>query len=267
MLSIGEFSRACQVTIKALHHYDKLDLLKPAHIDEQSGYRYYETSQVPQMLLIQRLKRYGFSLAEIQQLLSTEDQSILIAKLSAQKRILEQQITQTSIIVQELAQHLDDLERTGTMMSYQNQYQIVLKETEELAVISQRQQMGVEEFGQAFSRLFERVARQQLKPLGPVMALYHDEVFHHDDSDIEVAVPVDKRQADRVIDGGLCATTVHRGGYASMADAYGALTKWIADNGYHIVGAPYDIYWKSHRDGVGNVQEWETEIRFPIAKQ
>ncbi len=64
MLSIGEFSRACQVTIKALHHYDKLDLVKPAYIDSQSGYRYYETSQVSQLLLIQRLKRYGFSLVK-----------------------------------------------------------------------------------------------------------------------------------------------------------------------------------------------------------
>lgn len=115
MLSIGEFSRACQVTIKTLHHYDKLDLVKPAYIDAQSGYRYYETSQVPQLLLIQRLKRYGFSLAEIQQLLSTDNQRVRIAKLSAQKKILEQKMEQTSVIVHELEQHLSDFERTGNI--------------------------------------------------------------------------------------------------------------------------------------------------------
>ena len=76
-----------QVTIKTLRHYDKIDLLKPAYIDEQSGYRYYETEQVSQLLLIQRLKRYGFSLAEIQQLLFTKDKCLLAAKLSAQKNI------------------------------------------------------------------------------------------------------------------------------------------------------------------------------------
>lgn len=267
MLSIGEFSRACQVTIKTLHHYDKLDLVKPAYIDSQNGYRYYETSQVPQLLLIQRLKRYGFSLAEIQQLLSTDNQRIRIAKLSAQKELLKQQMAQTSVIVHELEQHLMDFERTGNMMSYQNQYQIVLKETDDIAVISCRQQMSVEEFGQIYSKLFERVAREQLHVVAPVMAIYHDQVFHPDSSDIEVAAPVEAKQADRVLKGGLCATTVHRGAYSSMADAYGALTKWVADNGYEIIGAPYDIYWKSHQDGVPNVDEWETEIRFPIGKK
>ena len=87
MLTIGEFSKACQVTIKTLHHYDKLDLVKPAYIDSQNGYRYYESNQVPHLLFIQRLKRYGFSLAEIQQILSTKEKGILISKLSAQKAI------------------------------------------------------------------------------------------------------------------------------------------------------------------------------------
>lgn len=30
MLSIGEFSKICQVSVKTLHHYDKLGLLVPA---------------------------------------------------------------------------------------------------------------------------------------------------------------------------------------------------------------------------------------------
>ncbi len=169
MLSIGEFSRACQVTIKTLRHYDKIDLLKPAYIDEQSGYRYYETEQVSQLLLIQRLKRYGFSLAEIQQLLFTKDKCLLAAKLSAQKNILEQQLAQVSVIMYELEQHLADFERTGDIMSYQNKYQIVLKETGDLAVVGCRQQMSVDDFGQAYGKLFERVAREHCQPTGPAV--------------------------------------------------------------------------------------------------
>ncbi len=37
------------------------------------GYRYYEESQIGSMLLIGRLKRYGFSLTEIQSLLALTD--------------------------------------------------------------------------------------------------------------------------------------------------------------------------------------------------
>ena len=69
-----------------------------------------------------------------------------------------------------------------------------------------------------------------------------------------------------MISGSLCAVTIHHGAYSSMADAYGALTAWIDDNGYEVIAAPYDIYWKNHQNGVSNVEQWETEIRFPIAK-
>ena len=189
MLSIGEFSRAGQVTIKALHHYDKLNLLKPAYIDPQSGYRYYESSQIEQLLLIQRLKRYGFSLSQIQQFLSTQNPEIRIAQLSAQKQLLKEKIKESRLILHELEEHLDEFERTGNIISYQNRYQITLKQTEDLPVISARQQMSVEQFGYYCGKLMERVARDHIAIAGHMMALYHDRQFDPEQADIEIAVP------------------------------------------------------------------------------
>ena len=62
MFTVGEFSRICQVSIKTLHHYDRIGLLAPLKVDPFSGYRYYGQQQVEKMLLIGRMKRYGFSL-------------------------------------------------------------------------------------------------------------------------------------------------------------------------------------------------------------
>ena len=70
MLTIGQMSKVCGVSVKTLRHYDKIGLLKPQRIDEINGYRYYEDPQIGTMLLIGRLKRYGFSLTEIQALLT-----------------------------------------------------------------------------------------------------------------------------------------------------------------------------------------------------
>ena len=69
MLTVGEFSRICQVSIKTLHYYDRIGLLVPIKVDPFSGYRYYGQQQVERMLLIGRLKRYGFSLEDIRMLL------------------------------------------------------------------------------------------------------------------------------------------------------------------------------------------------------
>lgn len=65
MFKIGDFSKMCKVTIKALRYYEKEGLIKPFHIDEFSGYRYYESSQLVDISRIVSLKQIGLSIEEI----------------------------------------------------------------------------------------------------------------------------------------------------------------------------------------------------------
>ena len=55
MLSIGEFSRICEVTPKTLRYYEEIGLLYPEQICFESGYRYYSIKQLEKMLLINKL--------------------------------------------------------------------------------------------------------------------------------------------------------------------------------------------------------------------
>src|SRR6187431_3208576 len=75
MFRIGDFSRLARVTIKTLHHYDEAGLLQPKHVDRQSGYRYYDASQLPTLHRILLLKDLGFSLEQIRDLLRADPQS------------------------------------------------------------------------------------------------------------------------------------------------------------------------------------------------
>jgi len=45
MFKIGDFSRISQVSVKTLRYYDEIGLLKPAHVDRFTGYRYYSVDQ------------------------------------------------------------------------------------------------------------------------------------------------------------------------------------------------------------------------------
>ena len=56
MLTIGEFAYLCQVTVETLRHYDRVRLLKPAHLDKFTGYRYYSLDQLPRLNRILALK-------------------------------------------------------------------------------------------------------------------------------------------------------------------------------------------------------------------
>ena len=54
MLSIGQFSKTCMVTVKTLRHYDKIGLLSPEYVNEENGYRFYTEEQIPVMILINK---------------------------------------------------------------------------------------------------------------------------------------------------------------------------------------------------------------------
>lgn len=62
---IGEISKIKHVTIKALRFYDKVGLLKPAYVDQETGYRYYSSDQLFQVEMIMYLRRLNVSVADI----------------------------------------------------------------------------------------------------------------------------------------------------------------------------------------------------------
>ena len=93
------------------------------------------------MLLIQRLKRYGFSLAEIKQVLLCSDQRALFSKLEQQKSSLQTQLKETALICEELERHIRNFERTGNIMGYQDNYTVEIKETKDMTILSSRQNM------------------------------------------------------------------------------------------------------------------------------
>jgi len=60
------------VSVKALRYYDELGLLKPARVDEFTGYRYYAASQLTRLNRVLALKDMGLSLEQIALLLDKE---------------------------------------------------------------------------------------------------------------------------------------------------------------------------------------------------
>jgi serine/threonine protein phosphatase PrpC len=64
-MSIGDFARATGLTAKALRLYDEMGLVRPAEVDEYSGYRYYRDDQLDRARLVARLRLIGMPLDRI----------------------------------------------------------------------------------------------------------------------------------------------------------------------------------------------------------
>lgn len=266
-MQIGEFSNVCQVSVKTLRHYDKIGLLAPAEVDRFTGYRYYRTEQIDTMNYIQRLKRYGFSLEEIQQVMALSDNREISARLRQQKEKLKRKQQEMAMILNELQTHISVFERTGDIMTYQKGYTVEVKNSPAMNVLAKRAMMGVDEFGKYYGTLFERVPKERVTPTDLNGARYFDEEFNHESSDVEVFVGIkEKEKADIVMEPQECAMTVHRGGYSTLSEAYGAVVSWIIENGYEYAGAPFDLYIKTQFDSL-SPEDWETEVYFPIRKK
>ena len=80
MYKIGEFSSLAKTTIKTLRYYEKENLLKPVYIDLNTGYRYYETSQLIEISKIIALRQIGISIKDIKKVLDGHDLKKILTK-------------------------------------------------------------------------------------------------------------------------------------------------------------------------------------------
>lgn len=96
--TVKQLSALAGVSVRTLHHYDSIDLLKPAYVSE-SGYRFYEYKELLKLQQILFFKELKFSLKEIKDILHAENvkqlevfqqqKELLLLKQERLKHILE----------------------------------------------------------------------------------------------------------------------------------------------------------------------------------
>lgn len=75
-LKVGELAKRTGLTVRTLHHYDEIGLLKPSlHTD--AGYRLYTAADVARLQQVLSLRQLGFSLEEVRACLDRPDFSPL----------------------------------------------------------------------------------------------------------------------------------------------------------------------------------------------
>ncbi len=97
-MPIKEFARLSGVSVRTLHYYDQIGLLRPAAVDEQTGYRYYDEASLLRMQEILFYRELDFPLKSILEILSSphynkeealvEQKELLILKKERLERLI-----------------------------------------------------------------------------------------------------------------------------------------------------------------------------------
>ena len=91
LLRIGELAKLSGISVKALHVYEKKNIIKPVYVDENTGYRYYSPDQFRLVESLLELQDMGFSLDEISKILSGKCSREEVSDMFDDKKILLQE--------------------------------------------------------------------------------------------------------------------------------------------------------------------------------
>ena len=263
MLSIGEFSKICRCTTKTLRHCDRIGLLKPVRYNRDTGYRYYEVSQLFCMLFIQKLKKYGFTLEEIKNLLQSKPPELKTALLQKQTQKTDEIEKQTALLKQ-MKTDLLNLEKGIDIMEKAN-IEIKLVEIPDTTILSLRENIDVKNFERLFEKAFGLLEKTGLECIGAPVAIYHSPEFDPESTDVEIGFPVKTAgNQTRILKGGTYALAVHKGSYTALSQTYARLAEWMEKEGLSLIAPPYEKYLNAPQE----VPEDQliTEIYFPVKK-
>ena len=191
-MGIGEFASRSRLSARALRIYDDAGLLLPARVDEDSGYRFYESGQLKQARLIAALRQLHFPLVEIKAILPLEPDE-------AAERVRQYWagIERKHSSLRAFATYLiDELSGKRPVM-----YEVATREMPERSLLSVKRNVTGEKAAWAFGKEFIALLRHYQLPsiegrAGAFFQIFWGEVNEDSDGPIEWCRPVPPDQAE-----------------------------------------------------------------------
>jgi len=266
MLTIGTFSKLSNVTTNTLRYYDEIGLIKPIHVNQENGYRYYDVDQLETILYIGKLKQYRFTLDEVAEAIHSMDDHILLAILEQKRFDIQRKLELDQYIFERLEKDILNMERGIPIMSYLNEIQVKLVETEAMNILSIRKKMNVKDYGKYINELFGKVTRENLTIIGAPMSIFHDEEYDPENYDMEIAIPVkEETGGTRVFPGQLCAKAILHGPYSDLPSIYAKMKQWVEEEKLVVEAPIFEQYLTDPRKEIKE-SEYMTEIYFPVKR-
>jgi DNA-binding transcriptional MerR regulator/effector-binding domain-containing protein len=265
-LSIGDFSKATHLSVKALRHYHQVGILEPAEVDPLSGYRRYRTDQIVTAQVIRRFRDLEMPLEEIGAVLSAPDVKQRDEVISSHLDRLEAGLERTQAATASLRALLDP--PAGGAVPRPDH--VVVEATSAAAV---GDEVEVAEAGPwwrgALAEIQGSLQAQGVPATGTAGALLADEFFSTGRGRLTVFVPCAPgfspigRVEPAVVPTAELAMLTHRGSHSDIDLTYGALANYVSSRALAVDG-PIREYYVEGPHTSADQASWNTQIGWPI---
>lgn len=267
-MTIGAFSAATKLTVKALRLYEAEGILVPERVDPLTGYRDYGEDSWRRARVIGTLREFGFSHRELLEIVTAcSDDGDLARFFEKRLREVESDMARLRSVRDRISLCLQ-AEAAGRKEGIMKRdTEIREKHLGEVLLCGIRYRGRYDGIGARFQELF-RVAGRYAS--GAPMGLYYDGEYREDDADIEACVPVKKAVSRdgiecRVLEGVRALCAIHYGPYETIGNTYKLLFDSIEERGLTALAPSREVYLK----GPGMIfprkpERFVTEVQIPV---
>ena len=263
-LTIGDFSRATHLSIKTLRYYHRVQLLEPAQVDPDTGYRRYTTDQIPVAQVIRRFRDLEMPIEQIHAVLRAPDMTARNRLIADHLSQLEQDLARTQQAVVSLRDLLADPSAAAPVSH---------RRVDATMAAAVSDTVGVSDllpwFLGALGELYATLDARGVAASGPAGGIYATELFAEERGEATVFVPTAAevqslgRVAPFTVPAAELAVITHAGSHAEVDRAYGALATYVSSHALQIDG-PIREYYLVGRHDTADEAAWRTEICWPI---
>lgn len=237
LLTVGQFSGLCRLSVKTLHHYDEVGLLRPHHVDEVTGYRYYRHDQVHRAL-ISLLRTLEVPVPTVVRILEQPLERDTI--LTAQRERLRRSASRTRQALASLERLLSGEAPTS------HQVTTVVEPARRVAAVESTTSPEdvLVDSEELITVLITQLAEVGLTP-ERVLTYYPRGLAGHVPILAMAPIPADRECAGldvRMLGGACCAQLIHVGPYEELPLSYHVLTTWLAEHGHFLDAAVRETY-------------------------
>lgn len=254
LMTIGAFSRATRLSLKALRLYDALGLVTPAKVDEATGYRYYGPEQVETAKLVFHLRQVDMPLATIAKVLSAGEGGA-VRVVQDYRSSIEAEVSMRRVLIERVLAQL----REEVSMKYE----VEVREVPEQKLLTLEERTLVDTLDavieQSAKALYQHVESLGVKA-GPMTVIFHANVSMDSDGPVEVCVPVDgpvepfgsaRVRLEPAHQEAFVRVPRKAFDFPEILQAYDSVDAWLRVNGKECAGSPREVYfstWGAHTD-------------------
>lgn len=260
---INEISKLYGIGIDSLRYYERLGILQPRR--DTNGYRLYSLKEIYKLNIIRDLRTLDFSMKQIKEYLDHQSIGNTLDLLNKEQEFIHGQIATLRKREMILQKRIEDLHAAASIvpggfsvLTLPQRPCVRLNETitrdEEMDLLIKRihsryeskiLDLGTQSIGASIAREDIEAGKRNV---------YYSVFFI-----LEQAV----EECDFLIPHGVYISCFYRGGYLQNLDRIQEAFTYAAENGYEVIGDPFELYRVDNRDTVDE-KEFLTEIQVPV---